>query len=62
MTKEQNFSITMRPIIAGTDDIKITVTATGPVKTLQKARKEAREKYPELKSTPCNYWEIKLTS
>lgn len=60
MPEKQKFSITMRPITTGISDIKVEVTAIGPVKALQKAREVANEKYPELKSTAINYWEIEL--
>ena len=62
MAKEQEFSIIMQPIGANLSDVRIEVTALDPVKALEKAREVAREKYPELKSTTFNYWEIKLLS
>jgi hypothetical protein len=60
MTKEQKFSITMRPIQTGVADIKIVVKAIDPVQALQKAREAANQKFPEIKSTVINYWEIEL--
>ena len=62
MTEEHKFSIIMQPIGINHSDVKIEVTALDPVKALEKAREVAREKYPELKSTTFNYWEIKLIS
>ncbi len=62
MTEEHKYSVIMQPIGTNLSDVKIEVTALDPVKALEKAREVAREKYPELKSTTFNYWEIKLIS
>ncbi|MCK5542214.1 MAG: hypothetical protein KAI40_05940 [Desulfobacterales bacterium] len=62
MPDAQKYSITLRPIGTSLGDITLEVSAIDPPKALAIAIDNAREKYPELKSTTFNRFEIDLTS
>ena len=61
MPEKQKYLVTMTPVGTNLGDVEFEVTATDPVKALEEARRVAREKHPELKSTTFSYSEIKLS-